>query len=74
MTPDLRDLQRAGNVQVINGMVEKNIKYDKQSSCGSGDNYTTPGGRFPGFESRFSANFLSKKTTYTFLVESVLRE
>ena len=26
MTPDLRDLQRAGNVQVINGMVKKIIK------------------------------------------------
>ena len=30
--------------------------------------------RILGFESRLSANFLSKKTTYTFLVESALRE
>ena len=32
MTPDLRDLQRAGNVQVINGMMKKINKKKSNNS------------------------------------------
>ena len=71
MTPDLRDLQRAGNVQVTNGMVKKeNDAIAMWPRSYLHDSWW----EVPGFESRFSADFQSKMTTYTFLVESALRE
>ena len=89
MTPDLRDLQRAGNVQVINGMMKKKKRkivlltalhvknsshsHNRHMAQGIATRLLVEG--FLGSSLAWVRIFYRKRPTYnTFLVESALRE